>query len=232
VHVCGHFLGWLTPQRVCVAQVEFADVLIINKADLVTPKALRQLELVLEKLNPTARVVTTQFGRIPPATLLDTGLFSAESLTSEEGSLNRQSLGGLPHWVEGVLNGGASSAERGSLEEGGLNRLQDIAAGEGDALGERIEGAEGGSDPVGEGERLAGSPGRESGTGMSQGGTGAARHAHDCDDECGHSHDHAHAHGHDDADAHAHDVDHVHGHERADEDVKYGIGSFVYRADR
>ncbi|MFN3332416.1 MAG: GTP-binding protein [Caldilinea sp.] len=61
-----------------VEQVEFADVLVINKCDLVDATALGQLEAFLRRLNPQARIVCTQHGRIDPAEILNTGRFSFE----------------------------------------------------------------------------------------------------------------------------------------------------------
>lgn len=37
-------------------QVEFANLLVLNKTDLVTPEQADQLELLLRKLNTTAKV--------------------------------------------------------------------------------------------------------------------------------------------------------------------------------
>ncbi|HHW88848.1 MAG TPA: GTP-binding protein [Chloroflexi bacterium] len=61
-----------------VEQVEFADVLVINKCDLVDATALGQLEAFLRRLNPQARIVCTHHGRIDPAEILNTGRFSFE----------------------------------------------------------------------------------------------------------------------------------------------------------
>ncbi|MFZ4847904.1 MAG: GTP-binding protein [Caldilinea sp.] len=61
-----------------VEQVEFADVLVINKCDLVDEAALGRLEAFLHRLNPQAHIVRTHQGRIDPAELLNTGRFSFE----------------------------------------------------------------------------------------------------------------------------------------------------------
>ncbi len=59
-------------------QVEFADVLILNKTDLVPPDALNQLEAILRKLNPSARLLRAQYGRVPLVEVLHTGRFDFE----------------------------------------------------------------------------------------------------------------------------------------------------------
>jgi len=62
-----------------VEQVEFADVLIINKTDLVTETVLNQLIHFLHRLNPTAKILPTTFGKIAPQEILNTGRFDFEA---------------------------------------------------------------------------------------------------------------------------------------------------------
>jgi G3E family GTPase len=59
-------------------QVEFADVLILNKTDLVSAGQLNRLEALLGKLNPTAKIIRAQYGVVPPQDILNTGLFDFE----------------------------------------------------------------------------------------------------------------------------------------------------------
>jgi G3E family GTPase len=61
-----------------VEQVEFADVLVLNKTDLVSPEQLGRLQGVLRKLNPEARLVLAERGRVPLAEVLDTRRFDFE----------------------------------------------------------------------------------------------------------------------------------------------------------
>jgi G3E family GTPase len=59
-----------------VDQVEFADVLVLNKTDLVTPAGLGTVESVLRKLNPTARLIHADHGVVPLSEVLDTGRYN------------------------------------------------------------------------------------------------------------------------------------------------------------
>jgi G3E family GTPase len=61
--------------RLLMDQVEVSDVIIMNKADLVNAEQLQQLQLLLRSLNPTAKLVESQFGRVPLNEVLGTGLF-------------------------------------------------------------------------------------------------------------------------------------------------------------
>ncbi|GAA1180859.1 GTP-binding protein [Pseudonocardia alaniniphila] len=58
-----------------VDQVEFADVLVLNKTDLVTPAGLGTVESVLRKLNPTARLIHADHGVVALSEVLDTGRY-------------------------------------------------------------------------------------------------------------------------------------------------------------
>jgi len=65
-----------------VDQVEFADVLVINKTDLVSAEELQHLTSLIRKLNNRARIIHSSEGRVPPDQILGTGLFSWD--TAEE----------------------------------------------------------------------------------------------------------------------------------------------------
>jgi G3E family GTPase len=59
-----------------VEQIEFADVIVLNKVSEVTAEALSAVRRVIAALNPDARVIETDFGQLPLHTILNTGLFS------------------------------------------------------------------------------------------------------------------------------------------------------------
>jgi G3E family GTPase len=56
-------------------QVEFADVIVINKTDLVSEAELAQLTAVLRALNPRAALHRAVRGRVPLEAVLNTGRF-------------------------------------------------------------------------------------------------------------------------------------------------------------
>ena len=55
---------------VCVPQLEFANVLMMNKIDLLEEAQLHQVEALLRKINPTADVVRTRYSQLEPAEVL------------------------------------------------------------------------------------------------------------------------------------------------------------------
>ncbi|GIO09258.1 putative metal chaperone YciC [Brevibacillus reuszeri] len=68
-----------------ISQIEFCDVLILNKCDLVAPEDLLQLEGVLRKLQPNARLIRSKRGQVDPHEILNTGLFDFEQASQSAG---------------------------------------------------------------------------------------------------------------------------------------------------
>ena len=66
-------------------QIEFANVILLNKADLVSESDLKVLKALIAKLNPNAKIYSTLFGEIAPALILNTGLFDFESASEGAG---------------------------------------------------------------------------------------------------------------------------------------------------
>ena len=58
-----------------VDQVEFANVIIVNKQDLVSDQQLATVKQIIRKLNPTAKITETTKSQIPLERILGTGLF-------------------------------------------------------------------------------------------------------------------------------------------------------------
>ena len=61
-----------------VDQVEFANVILVNKVDLVTEAELGQLLEIIRRLNPTARILHSRESRVDLQNVLGTGLYSLE----------------------------------------------------------------------------------------------------------------------------------------------------------
>ncbi|MBM4243393.1 MAG: GTP-binding protein [Deltaproteobacteria bacterium] len=70
-----------------VEQIEFANVLVLAKLDLVSPRDADRLEAILRHLNPGARIVRAAHGSVPLETILATGLFDFEQAAQSPGWL-------------------------------------------------------------------------------------------------------------------------------------------------
>ncbi len=70
-----------------VEQIEFCDVIVLNKLDLVTQDEQQRLRAILRKLNPRARIVDAEFGKVALDQVLKTGLFDFEQASQAPGWL-------------------------------------------------------------------------------------------------------------------------------------------------
>jgi G3E family GTPase len=61
-----------------VEQIEFADVVILNKIDEAAPAQREAARKIVRALNPEADLIETNFARIPPERILNTGRFDLE----------------------------------------------------------------------------------------------------------------------------------------------------------
>jgi G3E family GTPase len=68
-----------------VDQVEFANVILLNKTDLVKPEQLRLVEAIIKRLNPDARLLHTHFSSVPAEEILNTKLFDFEKASQSAG---------------------------------------------------------------------------------------------------------------------------------------------------
>jgi len=66
-------------------QLEFADVIVLNKLDRVDSDGERQACAVIKALNPTARIVRSVRGSIRPSDILGTGLFDYDRAQESPG---------------------------------------------------------------------------------------------------------------------------------------------------
>lgn len=66
-------------------QVEFANVIILNKTDLVTKETVDFLKAAIQKLNPSAKIIKSTFGKVEPKEILNTGLFNFEEAEQSAG---------------------------------------------------------------------------------------------------------------------------------------------------
>ncbi|MEG9437334.1 GTP-binding protein [Edaphobacter sp. HDX4] len=68
-----------------IDQIEFANVIVINKTDMVSSEELERLGALLEQLNPAAEIVHSKYGRVPLHSILHTRLFNMEEAETSAG---------------------------------------------------------------------------------------------------------------------------------------------------
>jgi G3E family GTPase len=80
-----------------VEQIEFADVIVVNKTDLVDAEQLGEVRALVQRLNPAATIVMTDHGRVAMDQVLGTGRFDLDRAANSAGwmlELTADDLGG------------------------------------------------------------------------------------------------------------------------------------------
>ncbi len=71
--------------QLLIDQIEFANVIIINKTDRAGRRGLEQVEGIVHHLNPGASVMSAQYADVPMEAVLDTGAYNVESASRSAG---------------------------------------------------------------------------------------------------------------------------------------------------
>ncbi|MCG8490965.1 MAG: zinc metallochaperone GTPase ZigA [Sneathiellales bacterium] len=90
-----------------VDQIEFADVVLLNKTDLASPENLDTARKVIRSLNPDAKLIETRMAKVDLREILDTGLFDFE--TAQDHPLWAKELYGFADHVPETEEYGISS---------------------------------------------------------------------------------------------------------------------------
>lgn len=70
-----------------IEQIEFCDVIVLNKTDLISGEERDRLMAILNTLNPRAKVEIAEFGKVALDRVLDTGLFDFDEASRAPGWL-------------------------------------------------------------------------------------------------------------------------------------------------
>jgi G3E family GTPase len=73
-----------TVVQLFVDQIEWANVIILNKMDMVTPEVAGYVESIIKRLNPEAKIIRTTRSEVPLTDVLNTGLFDYEQMSIRE----------------------------------------------------------------------------------------------------------------------------------------------------
>ncbi len=70
-----------------VEQIDFCDVIVLNKTDLMSKVEIAQLEGILKTFNPRAQIIHSSFGKVSLDRVMDTGLFDFDQAAEAPGWL-------------------------------------------------------------------------------------------------------------------------------------------------
>ncbi|WP_040928460.1 GTP-binding protein [Nosocomiicoccus massiliensis] len=83
-----------------IDQIEFCDVIVLNKTDLVSEDELSQLKRTIRTLQPEAEIIETVNAELPLEKVLNTGRFDYEKAASSAGWLRELEMGHENHTPE------------------------------------------------------------------------------------------------------------------------------------
>lgn len=72
-------------ENLVIQQLEFCDIVLLNKASDVTADQLAAIKAIIRKLQPNAMIIDTNYCRIDVKSILDTGLFDFEKAVNSAG---------------------------------------------------------------------------------------------------------------------------------------------------
>lgn len=83
-----------------IDQIEFANVIVLNKIDLIDKESALELKAVLQKLNPGAKIIESTHSQIALENILDTGLFDFEEASQGAGWIKELNEEHIPETEE------------------------------------------------------------------------------------------------------------------------------------
>lgn len=81
-------------------QIEFANVILLNKTDLVSAEQVGMIKAMIRKLNADARILESSFGKIDLHEILNTGLFDFDKTSQSAGWIEELNKEHVPETEE------------------------------------------------------------------------------------------------------------------------------------
>lgn len=72
-------------ENLVIQQIEFCDILIMNKVSEVKPEELARVKKIIKNLQPKAKLIETNFSKVEMSDILDTKLFNMENALTSAG---------------------------------------------------------------------------------------------------------------------------------------------------
>ena len=75
-------LGEEDIENLVIQQIEFCNIVLLNKADEVSPEELERIRQIIRALQPKAEIITCNYGDVPFEKILDTQLFDFDKVAT------------------------------------------------------------------------------------------------------------------------------------------------------
>lgn len=72
-------------ENLIIQQIEFCNLIVLNKVDEIKPEELEAVKAVIKKLQPHAEIIETNYGKVDVSKILDTRSFDLEKVANSAG---------------------------------------------------------------------------------------------------------------------------------------------------
>ena len=72
-------------ENLLIEQIEFCNVIVLNKIDEVTEQELKEVKEVIKNLQPTAKIIETNYAKVEVNEIMDTNNFNFEEISTSAG---------------------------------------------------------------------------------------------------------------------------------------------------
>lgn len=72
-------------ENLLIQQIEFCNTIVLNKVDEIKPDELNRVKAIIRQLQPTAKIIETNFGKVDVKEIIDTNNFDFEKVANSAG---------------------------------------------------------------------------------------------------------------------------------------------------
>ena len=72
-------------ENLLIQQIEFCNTIVLNKVDEIKVEELKKVKLIIKQLQPTAKILETNYGKVPVKEIIDTNNFDFEKVANSAG---------------------------------------------------------------------------------------------------------------------------------------------------
>ena len=72
-------------ENLLIQQIEFCNTIVLNKVDEIKPEDLKRIKLIIRELQPTAKIIETNYAKVDVGEIIDTNNFDFEKVANSAG---------------------------------------------------------------------------------------------------------------------------------------------------
>ena len=72
-------------ENLLIQQIEFCNTIVLNKVDEIAPEDLKRIKLIIRELQPTAKIIETNYAKVDVGEIIDTNNFDFEKVANSAG---------------------------------------------------------------------------------------------------------------------------------------------------